>query len=147
MQDEISRHKEWIFHFKGNEAAIYCTHMEVSQMLKSSSRRPQRQIGRYYERAANSQNCFVIILTYWDWLCWSEHGTANAKVVGMICVWAIHWGVGPDDPCRSLPIQNILWTSVILNISVDKPCISDPSMGFALGMILAPVPTNQSRIF
>lgn len=43
---------------------------------------------------------------------WSEHGANNAQVMGSIPVWAMHLGVGLNDPCTSLPTQNILWQTV-----------------------------------
>lgn len=33
----------------------------------------------------------------------------NANVASLVPLWAIHWRVGTDDPCGSLPSQNILW--------------------------------------
>lgn len=37
-----------------------------------------------------------------------EHGANNTKVAGSISIWAIHLRSGIDDPCLSLPTQNIL---------------------------------------
>lgn len=41
-------------------------------------------------------------------LIWLEQVANNARVVGLIPLWAIHLGVGLDDPCESLPTQSIL---------------------------------------
>lgn len=37
-----------------------------------------------------------------------EHCANNTKVLGSIPIWAIHLRAGIDDPCWSLPTQNIL---------------------------------------
>lgn len=40
-----------------------------------------------------------------------EHGSSNAKGMGLIPVQAILFRAGLNEPCGSLPNKNILWKS------------------------------------
>lgn len=49
-----------------------------------------------------------IIYVSRDELSWPENGANKAKIATLIPLWAIHWRAGIDDPCTSIPYQNIL---------------------------------------
>lgn len=72
-------------------------------------------------------NIFLSLLWPWDHLPCLVPGASNAKLVGSISIWAIHLGVGFDDPrgvpsnseYSIIPVKNI-WSITNININMTN---------------------------